>query len=121
MRLTLVNQSDEVLSGLVVQNCLMLGEATGFNSQTNENKIYTNPVAAVGNESKTRWILTAWQHCVRAWGNEHCPCLHSDPQFPDCPPGKTVTLNGWVSFYDGTDIDTEMQRIAKMGWLSQGE
>jgi peptidoglycan/xylan/chitin deacetylase (PgdA/CDA1 family) len=121
MRLTLVNQSDEVLSGLVVQNCVMLGEATGFNSQTNENKIYTNPVAAVGNESKTRWILTAWQHCVRAWGNEHCPCLHSDPQFPDCPPGKTVTLNGWVSFYDGTDIDTEMQRIAKMGWLSQGE
>ena len=121
MRLTLVNQSDEVLSGLVVQNCVMLGEATGFNSQTNENKIYTNPVAAVGNESKTRWILTAWQHCVRAWGNEHCPCLHSDPQFPDCPPGKTVSLNGWVSFYDGTDIDTEMQRIAKMGWLSQGE
>ena len=121
MRLTLVNQSDEVLSGLVVQNCVMLGEATGFNSQTNENKIYTSTVAAVGNESKTRWILTAWQHCVRAWGNEHCPCLHSDPQFPDCPPGKTVTLNGWVSFYDGTDIDTEMQRIAKMGWLSQGE
>ena len=121
MRLTLVNQSAEVLSGLVVQNCVMLGEAAGFNSQTNENKIYQNPVAAVGNESKTRWILTAWQHCVRPWGNEHCPCLHSDPQLPDCPPGKTVKLNGWVSFYDGPDIDTEMQRIAKMGWLSQGE
>ena len=121
MRLTLVNESDETLAGLVVQNCVMLGEAGGFNLQTNENKVYTNPVAAVGNETNTRWILTAWQRCVRPWGNEHCPCLHSDPQFPDCEPGKTVTLNGWVSFYEGTDIDTEMKRIAKMGWLSQGK
>ena len=121
MRLTLTNGSTETLTGLVVQNCVMLGQAAGFNQQSNENKTFTNPVAAVSNESGTRWILTAWQRCVRPWGNQYCPCLHSDPQFPDCQPGDTVTLNGWVSFYEGDDITTEMQRIAKMAWLAHVE
>lgn len=121
MRLTLTNGSTETLTGLVVQNCVMLGQATGFNQQSNENKTFTNPVAAVSNESGTRWILTAWQRCVRPWGNQFCPCLHSDPQFPDCQPGDSVMLNGWVSFYEGDDITTEMQRIAKMTWLAHVE
>jgi len=58
----------------------------------------------------------AWERCVHAWGNENCPCLHSDPQFPDCAPGETARLHGWLSFYEGTDIEAEFERIEKTGW-----
>jgi hypothetical protein len=39
------------------------------------------------------------------------PCLHSDPKFPDCKPGETAALHGWMSFYEGNDIDAELKRI----------
>jgi hypothetical protein len=42
--------------------------------------------------------------------------MHSDPQFPDCAPGETQRLRGWLSFYQGTDIDAELSRIRKLDW-----
>jgi len=42
--------------------------------------------------------------------------LHSDPKFPDCAPGQTKQLRGWLSFYEGTDIEAEMHRIQTLGW-----
>jgi hypothetical protein len=39
--------------------------------------------------------------------------MHSDPKFPDCEPGKTVRLRGWLSFYEGADIEAEMDRVAR--------
>jgi len=42
--------------------------------------------------------------------------LHSDPQFPDVPPGETRRLKGWLSFYEGDDIDAELRRIDQTGW-----
>jgi len=44
------------------------------------------------------------------------PCLHSDPKFPDCPPGQARRLTGWLSFYQGTNIAAELERIEKNGW-----
>ena len=45
------------------------------------------------------------------------PCLHADPQFEDCLPGVTRHLRGWVSFYEGTDIESELTRLsADPGW-----
>ena len=43
--------------------------------------------------------------------------MHSDPQFPDCPPGATQRLRGWTSFYQGNDLDAELQRLAATDWL----
>jgi hypothetical protein len=63
-----------------------------------------------------KWIITAWEYCNNPWANEKCPCFHSDPKFPDLEPGQTYHLQGWLSFYDGTDIKTEFDRIEATGW-----
>ena len=73
-------------------------------------------LGTVRSDDGQRWIITAWDPVHRCWGNERCPCLHSDPQFPDCPPGETKRLRGWLSFYEGTDIDSELLRIEAAGW-----
>ncbi|MEO8269837.1 MAG: polysaccharide deacetylase family protein [Aureliella sp.] len=111
MKLWIRNGSEEVLSGLVVQNCVMLARATGFDSMDSDNKIIRKPFVACHDADKSRWIITGWQNCVRPWANPPCPCMHSDPQFPDCPPGETRELKGVVSFYEGSDIDAELKRL----------
>ncbi|HKI19372.1 MAG TPA: hypothetical protein VKA15_15910, partial [Isosphaeraceae bacterium] len=57
-----------------------------------------------------------WKPCVRAWANAPCPCLHNDPQFPDCGPGETQRIRGWLSFYEGNDVKSEFRRIDASEW-----
>lgn len=116
MEMWLTNGTDAPLSDLRVQNCVMLKAARGFEAQTNDNKIFESPYTACRSANGTHWVISAWEPCKRAWGNERCPCLHSDPQFPDCPPGETRQLRGWLSFYEGTDIEREFRRIDALGW-----
>jgi len=116
MRMSLTNGTSETLTGLRVQNCVMLGYCEGFAEQTNDNKIFRDPYAACRNEAGDRWIITAWQPIHRAWGNERCPCLHSDPVFDDCPPGETRHISGRVWFYQGTNIEQELDRLEATGW-----
>lgn len=111
MELWLRNGSGRPLTGLRVQNCVMLKGAAGFNQQTNANKILRAPFAACGSPDRQRWIITAWEHCGRAWANPPVPCLHSDPVFPDCPPGETKRLRGQLWIYHGTGIDSELKRL----------
>lgn len=116
MTMTLKNGTDKPLSDLRVQNCVMLKGAEGFDLQTNENKQFTNGYAVAGSADGTRWIISGWDPIHRAWGNAPCPCLHSDPKFPDCAPGETQVLHGWLSFYQGTDIAAELDRIESTQW-----
>jgi hypothetical protein len=116
MHMWLTNGTDHALSDLRVQNCVMLKAAKGFEQQTNDNKRFSGPYVACHSLEKDRWIIVAWDPLHRAWGNAPCPCLHSDPQFPDCAPGETRHLRGWFSFYQGTDIDAELARIDATGW-----
>ena len=116
MTMTLTNGSTEMLSDLRVQNCVMLKGAKGFDQQTNDNKLLQSPYVAAKNEAGDRWIITAWQPIHRPWANPPCPCLHADPKFPDCPPGEIRTLHGWLSFYEGKDIQTELKRLDSIGW-----
>lgn len=116
MELWLRNGTPDKLTGLRVQNCVMLKAAPGFATQTLTNKIFRPPFAALRADDGRRWIITAWDPCDRCWGNENVPCLHADPKFPDCPPGATVRLRGWLSFYDGADLEGELQRIEQTGW-----
>ncbi len=111
LELSLENGSPEPLRDLRVQICVMLGRLSGFAEQTTANKLFRPPFAACRNRAGTHWLITAWEACQRAWGNERCPCLHSDPQFPDCAPGQRQALHGFVSFYAGTDIEAELQRL----------
>jgi hypothetical protein len=119
MKMWLVNGTDKPLSGLRVQQCVMLGGAAGFAEQTNENKVFEPPYACARDASRRRWIITAWVPNHRTWGNERCPCLHSDPQFPDCAPGETVFVRGWLSFYEGADLHGELARIERSGWWEE--
>ncbi|MCA9118950.1 MAG: polysaccharide deacetylase family protein [Planctomycetaceae bacterium] len=119
MELWIRNGTDGPLTGLRVQNCIMLKDAAGFADLTTENKVFQNPYAACRDRTGNRWVITAWEACVRPWGNPNCPCLHSDPQFPDCPPGETQRLRGWLSFYEGSDIEGELNRIDQLDWRSQ--
>ncbi|MCA9017494.1 MAG: hypothetical protein KDA77_19380 [Planctomycetaceae bacterium] len=116
MEMWLKNGTKEPLTKMRVQNCAMLKMMDGFTQQNNENKQFREPYAACRSASGDHWIIMAWTPCFKAWGNQKCPCLHSDPIFPDCPPGETVRVQGWFSFYTGTDIDGELKRIDALGW-----
>jgi hypothetical protein len=116
MELWITNGTKTPLSGLVVQNCVMLKGLTGFDQQTNENKVFVKPYVACKNPEGNRWIITAWEPCVRPWGNAPCPCLHSDPQFPNCSPGETQRIYGRVWFHEGADIEAEFRRLDKTNW-----
>jgi hypothetical protein len=109
--LWLRNGSDQMLSDLRVQNCVMLKACAGFSAQTNQNKRLQDPMVAVRSEDGRRWIITAWTGCQRAWANAPVPCMHSDPKFPDCAPGQTQRLRGWLWFYEGEAIDAELARL----------
>lgn len=114
MELSLTNGSDKPLTGLHVQMCVMLKGLTGFDARTNDNKVFDAPFAACHDKDRKRWVITAWEPCVRAWGNPPCPCLHSDPRVPDCGVGETKTVRGWLSFYEGTDVAAELRRLRKV-------
>lgn len=116
MQMTLKNGTAEKLSDLRVQNCVMLKGAKGFAQQSNDNKRFIGPYVVCHDPTRKNWIITAWKPVHRAWANPPCPCLHSDPKFPDCQPGETEYLQGWLSFYQGTDIDGEIERIDQTGW-----
>ncbi len=116
MELWLMNGTDRPLSDLRVQNCVMLKGAAGFQAQTNDNKVLSAPYAAARSAGGDRWVITAWDPCDRPWANPPCPCVHSDPKFPDCPPGETRRLRGWLSFYEGNDLQAERRRIDETGW-----
>lgn len=111
MKMWLSNGTSQALSDLRVQNCVMLKGARGFAAQTNENKVLKGPFAACRSEAGNRWVITAWQPLHRTWANAPCPCLHSDPKFPDAQPGETKTLYGLVCFYEGAEIEKELGRL----------
>ncbi len=112
MEFRVTNGSDRQLTGLRVQMCVMLANLAGFERRTNDNKVFAAPFAACKDETGRQWVVTGWERCGRAWGNPPCPCLHADPVVEDCPPGESRTVRGWLSFYEGTDIDAELRRLA---------
>jgi hypothetical protein len=116
MEMWLTNGTSATLSDLRVQNCVMLKGAAGFEHQTTEGKRFMPPYAVARARDNDRWIITGWEPCHRAWSNAPCPCLHADPKFPDCPPGQTSRIAGWLSFFEGSDIDSELARIEATGW-----
>jgi peptidoglycan/xylan/chitin deacetylase (PgdA/CDA1 family) len=111
MELWLRNGTDQPLTKLTTQVCLMLKGADGFQAQTNDNKLFRGPVAAARSADGNQWVLTAWERPGRVWGNAPCPCLHSDPVLEDCAPGQMVRVRGVVRFYEGRQIDDEVERV----------
>lgn len=112
----LKNGTPEKLTDLRVQNCVMLKAAPEFNALTNANKVLSKPYTAARSENGQRWVITAFEPCFRSWENSRVPCIHSDPKFPDCAPGETTRIRGWLSFFEGKDIQAEFKRLDHLGW-----
>lgn len=110
--LWLENGSEAPLTGLRTQVCAMLKGADGFAAQSNDRKIFRPPFAAAPSQDGNRWVIIAFDHCGRSWGNADCPCIHADPVLPDAYPGQRVEAHGRIWFYEGTDIDAELTRAA---------
>ncbi len=111
MEMWLTNGTDQPLSGLRSQVCVMLKGLVGFNSQRQHDSVIDGSYVAIKADRANRWLITSWQPLKRAWTNPPVPCIHSDPVFPDCPPGKTVRVSGKLWFYEGEDIAGEIQRL----------
>jgi len=111
MTLWLKNGTDQTLTDLRIQNCVMLKGAVGFNAQSNWNKRLEKPFGMAHSEDGQRWIITAWENCQRTWANPPVPCIHSDPQFDDLAPGATGQLKGWLWFYEGSDIQNTLVEL----------
>lgn len=96
--------------GIRGQVCVLLKGAPEFDRQTNDNKIFHLPGAAVRSAKANRWVLTKWERAGRVWGNRDVPCLHSDPNLPESPFGATVRARGRLWFYEGVDAEHELVR-----------
>ena len=107
------NGTPAPLTDLRSQVCVMLGRASGFTVQTEANKLTEAPFAAARDESGHRWIISAWDALDRVWQNPPVPCIHSDPKLADCPPGETRSARGWLWFYQGDDIHSELARLRR--------
>jgi len=116
MEMWLTNHSEHVVSRIQVKNCLMLKGAAEFARQTVENKVVQKPFVACRSDRANRWVITGWEHCEKARVKAICPCMHSDPTIVDCAPGKTRRIRGWLSFYEGHDVESEFRRIEATGW-----
>jgi hypothetical protein len=118
MELHLRNGTGRKLTGLMVQVCVMLKGAPGFNAQTRDNKAKfpQGGVCAVRSEDGKRWIATVFEK-PKLWDNPPCPCIHADPLFPDLAPGEETVSRGRVFVYEGEDLPAEIARRAAAGTL----
>lgn len=116
MECWLRNGGAETLTGLRVQMCAMLKGMHGFAEQTNDNKLFRGDYACCHDGQRRRWVIMAWSPNQRTWGNAPCPCLHSDPQFADCPAGQTVRAAGRLWFHQGDDIDGFLADLEAAAW-----
>ena len=114
----LINNSDELLSDLRVQNCLMLKNMLGYNQLSDQNNISSGPYIARHSGNGEHWVIVAFSPSGSPWSNPDVPCIHSNPTFPDCAPGETQKIRGWLSFYEGTNINDEFDRINHIGWMN---
>jgi hypothetical protein len=117
---SITNGTSEKLTGLHIQMCGMLKRLTGFDEQTNDNKVFASPFAACKSRMGNRWVILGFDHCIRAWGNARCPCLHADPQVPDCAPGETQMVHGWLSFFEGEEIAGELKQLETIAFEPVG-
>jgi hypothetical protein len=118
LELTIRNGSSRTLTRVRSQVCVLLRGAPGFEAQTKDNKVLfaKDAVAAVRSADGRRWIGTVFER-GRTWQNPPCPCIHSDPSFPDLAPGAEATARGRVFWHEGEDFEAEVARRAAAGTL----
>ena len=76
----------------------------------------TQSFATDRSEDGKRWIATVFER-PRLWENPPCPCIHSDPNFPDLAPGEEMVSRGRLFIYEGEDFQAEVARRVAAGTL----
>ena len=77
--------------------------------------VYDQPyVASRSTTHPKRWVITAWVPSWRPWHNPPVPCIHADPQLPDCLPGQTVEVRGILSFYEGSNLEGRINYLERV-------
>ncbi len=110
MEMWLHNGTDQPLTGLRSQVCVMLKGLVGFNSKRRRDALVRGPLIAIRADRHDRWIITGWEPNHRAWANPPVPCIHSDPIFPDCGVNETVRVRGAMWFYEGDQIEAVLNQ-----------
>ncbi len=70
------------------------------------------PVAAVTSEDGAYVFAIAWPHPGTVVSNADIPCVHADPQWPSCPPGRRVHVRGKVYLLEGT-LEDVLRRVRR--------
>jgi hypothetical protein len=112
MELRLKNGSPTPMLNPWAQVCVMLKGAPGFTAQSKENKLLLEAegVCAARSEDGKRWIATVFEKPKKIWQNPPCPCIHSDPSWPDLAPGQEAVVRGRVFYWEGEDLRAELAR-----------
>jgi hypothetical protein len=119
LTLEIHNGSAGPLKDIGIQNCVLLGRARGFETQQEGDTFTLDGYQACRSRDGERWVITSWESAKRIWEIPECPCIHADPFLPMCHSGETIKLNGWVSFYEGLNIEEEIHRIEATGWKNR--
>ena len=61
-------------------------------------------------DNQQKWVATQWEPARMLFSNPSLPCIHSDPQPPDCPPGESVRASGVILFHEG-DVESLRARV----------
>ncbi|MBN1344169.1 MAG: hypothetical protein JXQ73_15900 [Phycisphaerae bacterium] len=70
------------------------------------------PVAAVTSKDGKHVFAIAWPKPRSILSNADIPCVHADPVWPDCPPGRRVYVRGKIYLIEGTleDVIARVRR-----------
>ena len=125
LQLSILNGSDTAMRGLRTQTCAYLRALKEFSECTQANKyVYAGnwmqlersgghcdyrdgalalPVIVTQSSRTNRLIAMSWfENTGPIWANQHHPCMHADPCFPDLEPGDRKTIDGLLVFFEGT-------------------
>lgn len=114
----LTNGTDRPLTDVRVQICNMLKEMKGFDHQRGGNVVLSAPYAAARSDDGKRWVFVGWEPTHRTWNNPPVPCIHADARLPDCKPETIQRVRGFVRFYEGADVQSEIKRLRASGGIS---
>ena len=77
-------------------------------------------VAAVTSADSRYVFAIAWPNAGSILSNAHIPCVHADPRWPPCPPGRRVHVRGKIYLLEGT-LDDVIHRVKReIGPLCHG-
>ncbi len=70
------------------------------------------PLAAVTGKDGKHVFAIAWPQPRSILSNADLPCVHADPRWPKCPPGRRVHLRGKLYLVEGT-LDDVLRRVRR--------